>query len=65
MNVIPTPYLILDLLYYVNPQINASDIFTYFAEYNLKNNNQENYIYYKQLSEKYNNRLFKGDEKLP
>jgi len=64
MKAFPASYLNTDLLYYIKPKIDASEVFYFLAEYNRKINDEDNATYYENLAEKYKNRGYKGEEKI-
>src|SRR5690606_35029399 len=59
---IQSSYIPNDLLYYVKPIIPYEDIFNYFIDYYKSINDIKSYEFYKNLSKKYHNQLYKGKE---
>lgn len=52
------------LEHYTRPMVNASELFSYFSDYYYENNDKERGEYYKYLSVKYINRIYKGEDAL-
>ncbi|MCF6169273.1 hypothetical protein [Lutibacter sp.] len=64
LKIIPNSYLPNNLLYFLKPYVNVSQIFYFFENYYDKQNNEELKEYYKKLALKYENKIFKGEDKL-
>jgi len=64
LETVSNSYIPNDLLYLLKPQVNASEIFNFFGNYYYKQENNELSDYYKRLSLKYKNKIYKGEEEL-